>query len=474
MNEKVEEKSSQYISLTRKEMLNYAVGYIPNTFMAGVFTLLYVNFFWNYLELDQGFFVIGQIIYATINALNDPVTGHISDKTDVDRWGSRRLIYIKYFGPLWAVFYFLMWIPWSFDSQIIIFIHFVLSICIFDTFLSLVIGLYMSLMSEITDSVKFRYRLFFYANIFSFIGLIPAIFAQSFFESSLQMFQIFNGIFAVLCIILYIYAVRHINERPELRKEEDYSFFQAMKAVLKSRAFLSRTAYIFFNNIGRAMVYSFVFAFLYILGEGPLNQILFIAMVYMVGFVSQYIYMIVENRWGIRKTILVLKSTYVILSLISFLIVVIFDAPIFVWICVAVISLFSGFNVFDFVLLTFAIDEDELKYGSRRESIFQGTSSLLFKPADSLGPIIATQILLAFSFIQGEPVQTPTALLGIKVLLFVAPAIFHAISLIFIYLFPYYGEKLEKLNKEIKALHAQKKQKYTDRNKGRNIQEPIN
>jgi len=461
MNKKLEEESSKYISLSRKEMLNYAVGYIPNTFMGGVFTLLYVNFFWNYLELNQTFFVIGQIIYATVNALNDPVTGHLSDKTDVDRWGSRRLIYIKYFGPLWAIFYFIMWFPWSFDSQIIIFFHFVLSICIFDTFLSLVIGLYMSLMSEITDSVKFRYRLYFYANIFSFIGLIPAVFAQSFFEANLQTFQIFNGIFALLSIILYLYAVRHINERPELRKEGDYSFFQAMKAVLKSKAFLTRTAYIFFNNIGKAMVYSFVFAFLYILGSGPLNQILFIAMVYMVGFVSQYFYMVLENSLGIRKTILILKSTYVILSISSFFIVFAFDAPILVWICVGVISLFSGFNVFDFVLLTFAIDEDELKYGSRRESIFQGTSSLLFKPADSLGPIIATQILLVFNFVQGAPVQTQTTLLGIKVLLFVAPAIFHAISVIFIYFFPYYGEKLEKLNENIKKLHAQKKQKYT-------------
>ena len=88
------------------------------------------------------------------------------------------------------------------------------------------------------------------------------------------------------------------------------------------------------------------------------------------------------------------------------MVVALIDLPILIWIFIGIISLFSGFNVFDFVLLTFAIDEDELKHGSRRESIFQGTSSLLFKPADSIGPIIATSILLAFGFVQGAPTQS--------------------------------------------------------------------
>ena len=454
---------SEYMSLTKKEMITYALGYIPNTLMAGVFVLMYVNFFWNYLKLDQTLFIIGQIIYATVNALNDPLTGHISDKTDVDKWGSRRIIYIKYFGPLWAVFYFIMWFPWSWDSQIIIFLHFTLSICIFDTFLSLIIGLYMSLMSEMTDSVKFRYKLYFYANIFSFIALIPVIMVQSIFEAGLVIFQAFNGIIAIISILMYIYVVRNLKERPELRKEEDYTFFQAMKDVLKSKAFLTRTGYIFFNNIAKAMGYSFVFAFLFILGQGTLTPIIFLGILYGIGFISQVMYMKFENKWGIRGTILRFKGIYVILSILSFVVVALIDLPILVWIFIGIISLFSGFNVFDFVLLTFAIDEDELKHGSRRESIFQGTSSLLFKPADSIGPIIATSILLAFGFVQGAPTQSASALLGIKLLMFVAPAIMHGISLIFIYLYPYYGEKLKELNQAIIELHAKKKKMYEER-----------
>ncbi|MHA1197514.1 MAG: hypothetical protein ACTSSM_15635 [Promethearchaeota archaeon] len=76
---------------------------------------------------------------------------------------------------------------------------------------------------------------------------------------------------------------------------------------------------------------------------------------------------------------------------------------------------------------------------------------------------IATSILLAFGFVQGAPTQSASALLGIKLLMFVAPAIMHGISLIFIYLYPYYGEKLKELNQAIIELHAKKKKMYEER-----------
>ncbi len=450
----------EYNKLPRKTMFIYAVGSIANTLLAGIFLLMYVNFFWNYLGLKQSLFVIGQIIYATVNAINDPITGNISDHTDVDKWGSRRLIYIKWFGPLWAIFFFFIWFPWSYDNQIIIFLHFVISICIFDTFLSLIIGLYMSLMSEMSDNMEMRYKLSFYSNIAMAVAGIPVIFAQSIFDISLQAFQIFNGFIAIICIILYIIAVKNLHERPELRLEHKYTIIEAMKDILKSRAFLTRTAYIFFGNIARAMGFSFVFAYILILGSGPFISFYYLLITMGIGFFSQAICMRMEPKWGMRKTILTFKSLLICSSIVSFFIVLNTNMTAIIWICLAVTSLFSGFGVFDFALLTVAIDEDELKHGSRRESIFQGTSSLIFKPADSIGPIIATYVLLAFGFITGSTVQKATAIIGIKLLLFVVPSIIHAISLIFIYLFPYHGEKYEQLRRDLKELHVKKKLKY--------------
>jgi len=83
--------------LPRKEVFINSLGYLPNTFLAGIFMLMHINFFWNYLGLIDPLFIIGMIIYAKINALNDLLTGHMNDTTNIDKWGSRRLIYLKYY-----------------------------------------------------------------------------------------------------------------------------------------------------------------------------------------------------------------------------------------------------------------------------------------------------------------------------------------------------------------------------------------
>ena len=450
----------EYDKLPRKTVFIYSIGSISSTLLAGIFLLMYVNFFWNYLGLNQTWFIIGQIIYATVNALNDPITGNISDHTDKEKWGSRRLIYIKWFGPLWAIFFFFMWFPWSYDNQIIIFLQFVISICVFDTFLSLIVGLYMSLMSEMTDSMEMRYKLSFYSGITTAVIAVPVIFAQSLFDISIQLFQIFNGVIAIISIILYIIVVKNLHERPELKLEHEYTLIEGMKDVLKSRSFLTRTFYNFCGNIASAMGLSFLFAYIIILGSGPFIPMIYLLITMPIGFFSQVLYMKLEPKWGMRKTILYLKSALIVSNLISFIIVLSTDLPIIVWICLAFSSLFGGFGVFNFALLTVAIDEDELLHGTRRESIFQGTSSLIFKPADSIGPIIATSILTFYGFATGSAIQSATAIIGIKLLLFVIPSILHAISLIFIYLFPYHGEKYEKLQSDLKGLHIKKKQEY--------------
>ncbi|MHA1527314.1 MAG: MFS transporter, partial [Promethearchaeota archaeon] len=188
--------------ISSKNTFIYVLGNIPTTILGGIFVLLYVNFFWDNLGLQQTYFILGQIIYMVINACNDFFLGRMSDKTNVERWGSRRLIYIKWGGPLWAVVFFLMWFPWSYDNQIIIFLHFLITICAFDMFLTLVVITRMALLPELTESIDERNKVQFYNQMMGTLGAIPVIFALYIFENSLQLFQIFAGFMAVLSGIL--------------------------------------------------------------------------------------------------------------------------------------------------------------------------------------------------------------------------------------------------------------------------------
>ncbi|MBA7664729.1 hypothetical protein ES703_72792 [subsurface metagenome] len=93
-------------NLTGQERFLYSLALFPNIVLAGIFSLNYVNFFWDNLQLQQFYFTAALLIYAIINSLNDFYLGRLSDKTNVERWGGRRLIYIKWGGAFMGFYIF--------------------------------------------------------------------------------------------------------------------------------------------------------------------------------------------------------------------------------------------------------------------------------------------------------------------------------------------------------------------------------
>jgi Na+/melibiose symporter-like transporter len=124
-----------------------------------------------------------------------------------------------------------------------------------------------------------------------------------------------------------------------------------------------------------------------------------------------------------------------------------------------VTTIAGGYGIFHIPMQYLAIDEDEVLHGSRREGMFIGVMALLTKPATSLGPIIATFVLTTFGYVQGGALaaQPESAFLGIKIMWLLIPAIVAAISLIFIYYYPLYGDKLKDMQEKLEKLHEQKR-----------------
>ena len=56
----------------RIQQFYYLIIKVPFTLMPGIFSLVYVYFFWDHLAMDPTYFVIGMVIYGIVNALNDP------------------------------------------------------------------------------------------------------------------------------------------------------------------------------------------------------------------------------------------------------------------------------------------------------------------------------------------------------------------------------------------------------------------
>ncbi len=101
-------ENEKHAQISPRAKWGYAIGAIPNALYVLIFSLKYIQFFYDKLQLNPMLFIIGQVIYMTVNALNDPLTGQLSDRTNAEKWGSRRKIYIRYGGPIYGATFLLL------------------------------------------------------------------------------------------------------------------------------------------------------------------------------------------------------------------------------------------------------------------------------------------------------------------------------------------------------------------------------
>ena len=451
--------------LNRRNLWGWALGAIPTGLLAFVFGLKYVEFFFDDLGLLPGFFIAGQVIYMTINALNDPLSGQLSDQTDTKRWGSRRLVYIKYGAPIWALTFLLVWIPWSLTDQLTIFIHYVISICLFDTLLTLVLLVWLAVLPEMTTDIDERNKAQFYAGILGTIVVLPIFIMIATLEPNSEGFRFLMLIFALVSTIFLWLTARYCEERPEFQDDQKYTLRESIKATFKSKTFLVYVGFYFAQNFLGSLGLSYFFVYILLLERitpGLNILILFFAIFFIVGYAGNIVALKLQPKWGMRKIILQFGALRTISSVVLFVIILIPGLEWFIWYGLIITTFAGGYGIFHIPMQYLAIDEDEVLNGSRREGMFIGVMALLTKPATSLGPILATVILTTFGYVQGGGLgdQPESAFFGIKIMWLLLPAIIAGISLIFIYFYPLHGEKLVDMQEKLEKLHKEKRERF--------------
>ena len=406
--------------------------------------------------------VIGLIIYAVVNAINDPLLGQLSDKTDRKKWGGRRIPYIKYGAPIWALSFVLLWFPWSFSNEIIMLIHYTVTICSYDMMLTLVILCWMALLPEMTSNIDERNQTNFLVLLIGFFGLLPFIILVPYLKGAgLPAFQLINIVIAIISVLCYWIVAHFAEEKPEFQSDEVFNLKTSIKEILKNKTFRAFVGYNFCVSFNGAIGLSFLFAYGHLIGGGTGATLQYLFIFLLVGYGSYILCMFLRSRWSMRTIILRFGFIKAIGAIGFFFLILIpiFNNSNFILIGMIWAIFFGGFGIFNTNLNYLMMDEDEVKHGTRREGMFLGMNALFIKPAGSFGPIIGLAFLEAFGFVKNATTQSADALLGIKVLYFIIPAIVLLIGLTFLYCYPLHGERLKELEEKLAIIHQEKKEK---------------
>ena len=436
----------------------YGAGDLGPAITANIVVVFLLVFFTNVAGLDPGLAGSILLIGKIWDAINDPMVGALSDRTE-SKWG-RRLPWMLWGAVPFGFFFFLQWVVPHFSdnpstNQWGLFWYYVV-ISIFSNAFYTVVNLpYTALTPELTQNYDERTSLNSFRFAFSISGsilsLIVALVLFGVFPNDpIKQYLLIGGVCAVLSVLPLYWCVFGIRERVlegEARRQanppppQTMSYWEQLKAAFRNRPFLYVVGIYLCSWLAVQNTVAIIPYFVQNwmgLAEQDFTQV--VIAVQVTGLIMLFVWTAVSKRVGKKAVYFMGMSVWVIAQIGLFLL----QPGQVVW--MYVLAVMAGFGVSTAYLVPWSmipdvIELDELNTGQRREGLFYGYMVLLQKVALAIGVFLVGQSLQVSGFLKtvaGEPkpIQPDSALWAIRLMIGPIPAVILLIGLVLAYFYP--------------------------------------
>ncbi|MFX1254792.1 MAG: MFS transporter [Promethearchaeota archaeon] len=415
------------------------------SFVIGQFLLI---FYETEVGLGIWYLVLGYIIYALWNAVNDPLIGFLTDKPRSywDKWGKRFPVVMLGALPLIFSIAFIF-IPPNWDPQTqpwFYFAWFVISTCAFDTFYSMVqtshLAQYPELFRLDNDRRKSGSIMMAMGLLGTAIGaIVPGFIIVYYNRDSYGTMAWYLVGLGFLLFLLYIYGHR---EFPELKSRyfkdaesiRQDSFSSMLKTMFKQKNFMVVMLIFFLDSIiGLSLSASIAYVVKYDLQIEAIGATLVLAGFLLGAFGSIFLWLRFAQRLNNNRSMLIVGV---------FLNTIFLFPLMFFWdlLSLALFTILLGIGggalrVGRNPVMADVIDEAVLKSGKRIEGSLMGLYTFFNRLAIIAQVLIfaIVHVLTGFDADPNATTQTPLALLGIRIHTALIPMVLCFLGLIVFY-----------------------------------------
>ena len=358
-------------------MGSFAQWFINSAFNTWVFT-----FYFTAVGLPVFYIMFAYILWTIWNAINDPLIGYLSDRTNT-KWGRRKPYIILGSIPV-IIIEIILWLPPT-DSHVITFLYLLIILICYDTFYSMIALPYDSLFPELYTSVEERAEVNTIKQILATIGMLFAFLLPGFFISdySEKTGYLINGIVTSTIVgLTLLFSLKYgVLEREEFKLDyqQGFKFQEGLKYTLKNKSFVLYTIMFFLYEYILLVLATVVPLYgKHVLKISPFETSLLLGIMFIVGVLTVVIWMKLDVKLGSRKAYAVAMILY-FFATIPILFITTYEMAIFTVILMGVG--FGGMLYFIYLLIADVIDEDELNTGVRREGSFFGITNFFMRLA---------------------------------------------------------------------------------------------
>ena len=450
--------------LSFKEKVGYSLGDTASNLFFQTFIVFLPIFYTDVFGLPAAAMGTMFLVTRIWDAVNDPIMGMISDRTNT-RWGKFRP-YIAGFAIPFAIGGILTFTTPDFDASgklIYAYITYTLLMMLYTA----VNVPYSALMAVITPNSLERTEVSTYRFVAAFVGqfIVGAVtlsFVKYFGDGNTQAgWQWTIGIFGVLAVVLLLITFATTKERVQPPKEQKSDIKQDLKDLLKNKPWLliagatvfqltyivmrgSSTAYYFRYYIHDQQLNLFSYTI-------DLSYELFTSSFITTGTVATLIGAIL-TMWFSKR--LDKKNTYASFLILSAAFSGLFyflepENVVLIYLLNILVSFFFGsVSVLQWALYTDTADYGEWKMGRRATGLIMAASLFALKLGLTLGGAIVGWILAFYGF-EPNQIQSSDTIGGIIMLMSFYPAIFGLIGGAIMIFYPLNNQKMIEIENDL-------------------------
>jgi len=460
-NKSRQEGSNTFHKVPFSQKMYFGLSIAGLTFIGSMIDGAMLKYYTDFILFPALLYGIVQLLFAIINAINDPIIGFYSDRTlPVEGKGKRKRWLIRSL-PLVAIGYFLMIFMSPDFPHGFIFILLLIALMLYDTGFAMNMINRGALMISITDDDSERASLVTTNLVFqTILGIFSYLLIMFFFVEEDNPFPL-PIIFTVLMSVgiigvgVALYGAKGIKEPIKLYDGETFPEIKKLiKEVLKSKSFTFYILLQFVLGAVTATVITFqVYYFEDVIGVGGIEVMIISAITLPFTFFAYYLVQVINKKFGPRKALMM----FIMISIMAFFVLFLTRIFVLAAICYLIINMGNAaFWILSTPIFGNVIDEYELETSNRPIGTFNGINAIFISPNKQFMIFLFTMILSMTGYNGESLVQTEDAILGIQVGVGLIPIIFFGIGFLILLFFPLRGEKLEAVKKEIRKIYEKR------------------
>jgi GPH family glycoside/pentoside/hexuronide:cation symporter len=443
--------------LSRLEKWLYGAGDMGFSLTSTIIDAYFAIFLLDVVGIPAKIAAVAIFIGRTWDYVNDPLIGHISDRTRT-RWGRRRPFLLFGALPFALVFAMLWWHP-PIEGAIPLAIYYAVAYVLFDAAATFVYMPYFALTPELTPDYDERTSLTTTRMFFSILGslvafTVPLMIVGGFNPQNANRVWLMGAAFGLASALPLLLVFFGTHERPEFMQQEQPSLKQSALAAWGNRPFIFGLMIYLFTWVSISILSTILLFFIKYVVQREAQSDLIMATIFVVAILVLPFWEWVSRRLNKRKAYMAGIAFWAVVQLVMVTLNPGSSLTLLLSLCVLAGIGISAAHVLPWSIIPDAIEWGELKTGERHEGIFYSLITLAQKIATSIAIPLTLLVLDKAGYIANNPTQPLSAVNGIRIVTGPIPAVLLCLGILFAAIYPLEREGYTEIIKELETQRA--------------------